>query len=1402
MPTPSSFLGNSSGSARRLGKIVFLLACFAVAVVAYLLFRPSDPETLETLLRPEGGAGEAVLQDLLSRPTFVLSSETDRDGTGKDVRSFVVKDEAAEGVRIQYADQKQPDQGGVGRTVSLPEDPSRPFRIDLGQGRAIGIKDAQADARSEAVPLKPRDSRDSSYLLYRSKGSRKESYYAYFPNPAGGELKHWTLYRKGSGKERERYEFENAALRKNEDGSVSVFYRDSQKEAQTAQTLAQVDQSLLDRAQRTLEREAGQNPFASTDQRPDLTVPAPFFVDKDGVRHNAEWRVGMDGTTLEISFEASPEDYPLALDPTLLFTAPGQSNTYSSISQEGTAYFGYSLAAGDFDADGDADLAVGAYRYNSYTGRVYIFHNDGAYPSSASTADVTITGGAANGYFGQTLAAGDFDADGDADLAVGAPGYSSSTGRAYLFYNDGAYPSSAASADVAITGEAASDQFGYALAAGDFDNDGDTDLAVGAPGYSSSTGRAYLFYNDGSIPTAASSADVIITGVANPSFGKKLAAGDFNFDGSIDLTVGGGSRAYLFYNDGAYPSSAASADVTIVMSWGIAAFGVGDFNYDGRTDLAVGDGHPTGHVYLFYNDGSIPTTDSTADKTISSPSYNTRFGESLAAGDFNSDGRIDLAAGTYGFDSVQVFLNDGAYPSSPSNADIAVYGETLIGSFGYALAAGDFNSDGRIDLAAGAYNYKSETGRTYIFYNDGSIPSSASSADVAITGEAAGDQFGYALAAGDFDHDGDTDLAVGAPGYSSSTGRAYLFYNDGAIPTTAATADVAITGQSSADAFGSAFAAGDFNYDGRVDLAVGAYGYSGGTGTGRAYLFYSDGSYPTVASSADVAITGATSTYFGTALAAGDFNYDGRTDLAVGAPQYSAATGRTYLFYNDGSIPTAASSADVTITGPTTNSYFGNVLAVGDFNNDGRTDLAVGAYGYSSNTGRAYIFYNDGAYPSSAASADVSIGGSATYDQFGASLTAGDFNADGRMDLAISAGNSKAYIFYNDGSIPTTAATADVIASIQYTISFSAFVGGPPLVAGDFNYDGKTDIVVGMAGTASLLPDGRVFILYSQNGQVNLNQNITGEGTTNYFGVSLAAGDFDGDGDEDLAVGASLYGSNAGRVYLFYNDGSYPTSATGADVTIAGETTSAFGWSLAVGDFDGDNDDDFAVGSNLYGSSAGRASIFYSDGSYPASAASADVDIAGESGSRFGTSMVAGDFNSDGGDDLAVGAIAYSTGLYTGRAYVFYNDGSTPTAATSADVTITGESSANQFGYSMKTGDFDNDGDDDVVIGAHNYGSNQGRAYLFYNDGSYPTTAATADVIISGETTSTKFGEAFAVGDLNGDGLVDLAVGANTYSGDTGRVYFYVGRSGTPPSSVRPATIRGMVKTRGTVKIR
>ncbi|MBP9801957.1 MAG: FG-GAP repeat protein, partial [Candidatus Moranbacteria bacterium] len=189
-------------------------------------------------------------------------------------------------------------------------------------------------------------------------------------------------------------------------------------------------------------------------------------------------------------------------------------------------------------------------------------------------------------------------------------------------------------------------------------------------------------------------------------------------------------------------------------------------------------------------------------------------------------------------------------------------------------------------------------------------------------------------------------------------GRAYLFYNDGSIPTTAATADVIITGETTNNYFGISLTSGDFNADGKIDLAVGAYGYS--TNTGRAYLFYNDGSIPTTAATADVMVTGeTTNNYFGISLTSGDFNADGTTDLAVGAYLYSSSAGRTYIFYNDGSILTTAATADVIITGETTSNFFGFSLTSGDFNADGKTDLAVGAWGYSSSTGRAYIFITE-----------------------------------------------------------------------------------------------------------------------------------------------------------------------------------------------------------------------------------------------------------------------------------------------------------------------------------------------------------------------------------------------------------------------------------------------------------
>jgi hypothetical protein len=194
-------------------------------------------------------------------------------------------------------------------------------------------------------------------------------------------------------------------------------------------------------------------------------------------------------------------------------------------------------------------------------------------------------------------------------------------------------------------------------------------------------------------------------------------------------------------------------------------------------------------------------------------------------------------------------------------------------------------------------------------------------------------------------------------GYSSNTGRAYLFYNDGAIPTTAATADVMITGEATNNYFGNSLAAGDFNADGKTDLAVGArvipptpagcISMKLGTispGSLQSQSSLSGGLRVSPSfSGQELKVTGEVGAgQFGSALATGDFNADGKIDLAVGASKGIPNTGRVYLFYSDGSLASAATNADVVITGEATSDYFGYSLTSGDFNADGKIDLAVG----------------------------------------------------------------------------------------------------------------------------------------------------------------------------------------------------------------------------------------------------------------------------------------------------------------------------------------------------------------------------------------------------------------------------------------------------------------------------
>ncbi len=407
--------------------------------------------------------------------------------------------------------------------------------------------------------------------------------------------------------------------------------------------------------------------------------------------------------------------------------------------------FGFSVASGDLNADGKVDLAVGADLYSSSTGRVYVFYGGSAADVSPSTADAIITGAAAGYRLGSALAVGDLNADGKVDLAVGSEGHTSG-GRAYIFYNGSITTENATGADVNIAAEGSGDHLGFNMAMGDLNADGKNDVVIGANQYSSSTGRAYIFYGDGTIPTTAGTADVIITGESSSSFGTALATGDLNADGKVDLAVG----AYSYSTD-------------------------------------------TGRAYIFYNDGSIPTTAATADVKFTGQATNESFGYSLATGDLNADGRVDLAAGSLldtATGRVYIFYNDGSYPA-PSAADVTIEqtDPVVMATF---LKTGDLNADGKTDLVVSApYDYPG--GSVYVFYNDGSYPSliDDDGADKKYNaGDSSGIQLGVSFDINDFNGDGINDLVAGAIEYSSFTGRTYTFITEIAPPqATAKTPD-------------------------------------------------------------------------------------------------------------------------------------------------------------------------------------------------------------------------------------------------------------------------------------------------------------------------------------------------------------------------------------------------------------------------------------------------------------------------------------------------------------------------------------------------------------------------------------------------------------------------------------
>jgi hypothetical protein len=680
-----------------------------------------------------------------------------------------------------------------------------------------------------------------------------------------------------------------------------------------------------------------------------------------------------------------------------------------------------------------------------------------------------------------------------------------------------------------------------AIAAADFNGDGKIDLAVVDQGFNTVgilLGRPNGGFQD---------VNYWPTGTTPLS----IAVGDFNADGKLDVAVANfadGSVSILQGNgDGTFKThvdyAAGAATVSVA---------VGDFNRDGKLDLAV-TSRDTNSVSILLGNGDGTFQPLSAYATDTLPVY-------VALSDFNGDGKLDLAVATFSTVSILLLNGNGTFQS---HVDYPAYGS-------HAIAIGDFNGDGTPDLAVLGINGQG----IYVLLGQGN-----GTFNPAVS-YGIGPPINLSIVTADLDGDGKLDLAatdfgpIGGGnkisvlrGNGDGTFAPEVEYDAGLSPATVAV--------------------GDVNGDGQPDLVVGNEGTSmfvsdtvsillnKGNGTFEGHADFKVGSGPVKMLSADfngdakadlltvnqdnsVSVllsngdgtfqpevrTGAISSsppYVIRAMASGDFNGDGMTDLVlsldVGPPTGPPASRQVLLGDGHGGFQ---------VLPPIPSFALPAAFAVADFNGDGKLDLAYPAAG----TCYVSVAFGNG---------DGMFQTPARYDSTCAStsIIASDFDVDGKPDLAVGSFDYNTAILLNNGAG-------------KFRV-LPAFQGLTPLAAADLNGDGKVDLVTGGPRFFVLLGNGDGIFhnpaVYNLNGGASravitdLNQDGkldlvletgfgstafvpgNGDGTFEPFGAlnawdflsgpgtaSPVVADFNGDGAPDVAV--SNLASNVVSVFL------------------------------------------------------------------------------------------------------------------------------------------------------------------------------------------------------------------------------------------------------------------------------